>query len=745
MHSPKFDLSVSPQGDFGAKEALHWLLDTLSPVHSLLLVQAAPETGASAWIDETKLGDCLHDALNEPLHFEIAPLTSTLWGVKLVRRETDADPSMDLSLHALCRSLAKRLKTAFHQSTSAFSEGTAHFEASLLQTSSEEVREAAPFTITPAASLHAAQELDGHIAELNDLLDMIANQELTCQFQPIVDLRDGYTYGYEALIRSPKGRLVRRFGQMFEAADKASMVAWFDIACQEQCFAQAAKLDLKRSLFVNMDAAGLAYLDLHERSLAARALDHGLSPSRIVIEITERQAIEDFPRLIQYMNSLREDGFKIAIDDAGAGYNSLYTIAEMRPDFIKIDRAMVRNIDVNGERRALLAALLQYARRIGTAVLAEGAETEGELATLIDLGIPYGQGYLMGKPQDDFRGVPRTLRDFIAHRADLRKTLQSGQVYSIGELARPGLTVSDDATLEFAVRKFSRDPSLTSIVVTDNERPLGLLMRSDVQHILDAVKEAKAMEMVPEEPISHWMGTAVLRVHEATPINEVARQAMTRKDISLETDVLVIGTDGSYCGVVPARLLLEAATGVQENRRRYADSLTGMPGRVALEQIARERLNEGEKLALVRFDLEGLESFNRRFGVIYGDDAIQATARLLRETAVEIGIPEDFLSHLGGDNFVVLTVPERASLFMDAMKMKFEQIKPQLFSTEQMAQGFFDLEEPGGGIRKVPLLFLRSASLDNRFRRFGKYPQVMDELHALLAPPVKGQGNRKAA
>src|SRR6185295_16220811 len=100
-------------------------------------------------------------------------------------------------------------------------------------------------------------------------------------------------------------------------------------------------------------------------------------------------------------------GFQIAIDDVGTGYNSLLAIAELRPDFVKIDHGLVRNIDTNGTHRALLEAIVQYTRHIGTAALAEGIETREELATIIQMGIPYGQGYLMGRPADDFRGVPR--------------------------------------------------------------------------------------------------------------------------------------------------------------------------------------------------------------------------------------------------------------------------------------------------------------------------------------------------
>ncbi len=201
--------------------------------------------------------------------------------------------------------------------------------------------------------------MEDNISELNALLHIIVNKQLHAQFQPIVTLRDGQIFGYEALIRGPKGGMLRRPGALYRAAEKARMVSWFDLACQEQCFARAAQQGLRHHLFINMEAEGLAFMDMHERPLAARARECGLNPASIVVEITERQAVDDFPRLMHSLEKLREQGFKIAIDDAGAGYNSLHAIAELRPDFVKIDRALVRNLDVNGAHRALLSALVR--------------------------------------------------------------------------------------------------------------------------------------------------------------------------------------------------------------------------------------------------------------------------------------------------------------------------------------------------------------------------------------------------
>src|SRR5205085_909155 len=179
------------------------------------------------------------------------------------------------------------------------------------------------------------------LEELNTLLEIIAHKQLHPQSQQIVTLRDGRIFGYEALIRAPKGVSLKRPGEMFRAADKARMVAWYDMACLEQCFAQAAEQRIKQMLFVNMDAEGLAMLDLQERPLALLAREYGLTPARIVLEITERQRVGDFPSLVRDIVKLREQGFQIAIDDAGAGYSSLRAVAELRPEYVKIDRDLI--------------------------------------------------------------------------------------------------------------------------------------------------------------------------------------------------------------------------------------------------------------------------------------------------------------------------------------------------------------------------------------------------------------------
>jgi EAL domain-containing protein (putative c-di-GMP-specific phosphodiesterase class I) len=120
--------------------------------------------------------------------------------------------------------------------------------------------------------------------------------------------------------------------------------------------------------------------------------------SRVVLEITEHTTVEDYAKLHEVLRPLRERGMRLSIDDAGAGYSSFRHILRLRPDFIKLDISLTRDIDSDRGRRALAAALIGFARETGAELIAEGVETESELATLRKLGVHKAQGYLLGRP-----------------------------------------------------------------------------------------------------------------------------------------------------------------------------------------------------------------------------------------------------------------------------------------------------------------------------------------------------------
>jgi EAL domain-containing protein (putative c-di-GMP-specific phosphodiesterase class I) len=209
-------------------------------------------------------------------------------------------------------------------------------------------------------------------------------------FQPIVDLNTSSVIGVEALAR-------------FQCQPQRSPDIWF---------AEAAQVDLSVELELAAIEAALAQLpDLPDDVLMSvnasplTAMSPGLVAAlarsagpRVVLELTEHTRIDDYPTLLAALDELRWQGVRIAVDDAGAGYAGLHQILELRPDIIKLDVDITRGIDTDPVRRALAASLVSFGHDTGAVIVAEGVETAEELDTLGQLGVPWGQGFLLARP-----------------------------------------------------------------------------------------------------------------------------------------------------------------------------------------------------------------------------------------------------------------------------------------------------------------------------------------------------------
>jgi EAL domain-containing protein (putative c-di-GMP-specific phosphodiesterase class I) len=215
-------------------------------------------------------------------------------------------------------------------------------------------------------------------------------------FQPIVELQTGTIVGYVALAR-------------FSFQPPRTPTEWF---------AEAAELGLDvelelaavRSAITTATTAGVAhtfadkYLSINAGPNAIcdegfeTALDGALR-NELVIEVTEHAAISDYQRFRSKFSPFAACGARLAVDVTGAGYASLRHILQLGPQVIKLDLSLIRGIDQDPARRVLAATLLEFAHQTDAAVVAEGIETSGELDTLVELGVGYGQGFLLGRPQ----------------------------------------------------------------------------------------------------------------------------------------------------------------------------------------------------------------------------------------------------------------------------------------------------------------------------------------------------------
>jgi EAL domain-containing protein (putative c-di-GMP-specific phosphodiesterase class I) len=230
------------------------------------------------------------------------------------------------------------------------------------------------------------------------LHDAIARRDFTPVFQPIFDLVSGKMIGVEALSRGPRGSELESGEILFPLAERTEMLLPLERICREQSLAAAgaAKMDCK--IFLNLSPAAVSDPEFLGPRFLEQVAERGLSPDRIVLEITEQTYVVYQELFRQVLARFRQQNFHIAVDDVGAGYSSLASLADIEPDYLKFDTVFVRGIDTHPTKQDLLDALLSFARKMHTQVIAEGIERKEELRTLRALRVPYGQGFLLARP-----------------------------------------------------------------------------------------------------------------------------------------------------------------------------------------------------------------------------------------------------------------------------------------------------------------------------------------------------------
>jgi EAL domain-containing protein (putative c-di-GMP-specific phosphodiesterase class I) len=236
-------------------------------------------------------------------------------------------------------------------------------------------------------------------SERGDLLrGIIADGAITPVFQPIWDLANQRIVAVEALSRGPGGSGFDDGESLFSFAERAELLLPLERVCRRRILEEARQLPAGTLLFINLSPAAASDEDFLGHVFEDLVRKMGFEPSRVVLEITERTCALQKDLFERILRELRREGFLLAVDDIGTGYASFSSLAEIAPDYLKFDSVFVHGIHRHQIKRDLLDAMLSFARKSETRVIAEGIETPEELATLQELGVPLGQGYLLARP-----------------------------------------------------------------------------------------------------------------------------------------------------------------------------------------------------------------------------------------------------------------------------------------------------------------------------------------------------------
>jgi diguanylate cyclase (GGDEF)-like protein len=266
---------------------------------------------------------------------------------------------------------------------------------------------------------HGAAGDERSVEELTEAVAIVASRRaLRPVYQPIISLVTGHPVGYEGLVRPTPDSGFPNAQSLFTAAEIADRIVELDMAAIETITSRVGPLAPGVYLGLNMSPRTLETEQFHVGELIGILRRYRLEPEQIVLELTEREAIEDLSRLKANLARVRSAGIRIAADDVGAGNAGLRLLSEVAFDIVKIDLSLVQRGVLQESSVAVLRGLREMARRSGASVVAEGVETPEQLVALRRLGIAAAQGYLLGRPGDRAVTAPVDL-DLIASMSNL--------------------------------------------------------------------------------------------------------------------------------------------------------------------------------------------------------------------------------------------------------------------------------------------------------------------------------------
>jgi EAL domain-containing protein (putative c-di-GMP-specific phosphodiesterase class I)/GGDEF domain-containing protein len=437
---------------------------------------------------------------------------------------------------------------------------------------------------------------------------------------------------------------------LFAAAERHGLRQDLERRCRETVFRAFANAQLPGKLFINASPDSLDDEVFRNGETVDLLRRIGISPSRVVIELTENQRINDFPAIHQTLSHYRSLGYQIAIDDLGEGFANLRMWSEVKPEYVKIDRHFISGIADDHLKFQFVKAMQDLAETCSARIIAEGIETEADCLAVRDLGISCGQGYLIAMPTAEPRPIPaESMVGILRQRRIIvfpNGSAQNGNV-TVRSLARTIAPLTPETNNDEVCQRFEAEPELISLPVVAGGVPLGLINR---HALIDRFARPFRRELFGRKPCTQFMDPLPLIINEDSTVQE-AGLLISRSAHHHLYDGFIVTDNGKYLGVGSAHDLMGMITEMQIQAARYANPLTQLPGNVPINEHIDRLLQQGVVFTAGYFDIDHFKPFNDTYGYRKGDDIIQLVAQIARDIA---NPHTDFVGHIGGDDFMVL-------------------------------------------------------------------------------------------
>lgn len=533
--------------------------------------------------------------------------------------------------------------------------------------------------------------------------EIIRERQLSAIFQPIVNMHDASIIGYEGLIRGPSDSPLHSPLMLFQAAREYGRSVEIEYLSRAIVLNTFARLGIEGKLFLNVNPDCLLMEGWRSGETLRCIAASGLRPDQIVIELTENSTSMEYNILREATQHYRAMGFEIAMDDLGEGFSGLRVWSEIQPDYVKIDKHFIQNIHLDPIKLQFVRSIQEIARNSGCRTIAEGIETHAEMVAVHDLGVAYGQGYHFAHPQArPVTLLPPTVSTSlkgIASEIASSGTSSILQRTTVANLIKHVSAVTSETTNEEVFAIFEKDTELYSIPVVNAGKPIGLIGRFGM---MDRFSRRYGKELYGKLSCTTMMEETPLIVERSVSIHELSSLILGMKPYHLTLGYIV--TDrGEYVGMGSGHDLLREITQMQIAAARYSNPLTLLPGNVPINEYIDNLLLSGSRFTACYFDIDHFKPYNDVYGFRKGDELIKLVSKLL----LEIARPEqDFVGHIGGDDFLVLFRSEDWEAHCQSVMKKFYIASLAHYETRDIERGWIESEDRQGNLTRHPLISL---------------------------------------
>ena len=561
------------------------------------------------------------------------------------------------------------------------------------------------------------------------LAQLIVAGQLRMHFQPITSLGEGGLLGHEALIRGPAQTPFEAPGALLSAAREEGLLIEFEteamLLAVETWLQTPHGPGSAMRLFVNIGPDTLLNVFAPMDASALRALftedEQAQQGRRVVFELTEYDRIHDLDEVTRVIHHMRDAaGVEFALDDFGEGYSSLRLWSQIEPDFVKIDKYFTRQISESPRNLQTLRALTQIAETFGSKLIAEGIETPADMRVLRELGIGYGQGFFLGRPN------PQPLH--LAEAA--RSALRENRIAVLPEVRRaasvikprplqvvPAQAVSASTTHNEVINFFLKNPQSAVAVLNDQQAPVGLIHRLSY---MSEVAKPYFREIHGKRSCISLADTKPLVLEADTEVDGLL-DVLTSDDQKYLSQGFVITRDGRYEGMGTGENLVRSVTEMRIEAARHANPLTFLPGNIPITQHIERLLERGVPFVACYADLNSFKPFNDQYGYWRGDQMIRQLAAVITQ---HCNPQLDFVGHVGGDDFIMLMQSADWQLRCKKILRAFNVSACQLYDPQAQQRGGIDCEDRQGVMRFFPMTTLTIGAVPAEVAAFASAEEV---------------------